>query len=276
MNEEGEEVLRQLFRFAAKNLGHEFSSFCGRAWARLSCTLQRSVAQAILNRVDGNSGSPQVEEVLPVVVSRLVVPPVIPPFPYGPKGVKVVVKGEEVKGEGELFVAAVVGGPVPKVGGGGGESVSPALSVVGGGGGCSSSSSGSSQDSGKDCAHTITTSNNNSERGWMGLGDYKEHQEQEKYIPSCKECSCGKRCGSGSSVVGCGCGSSSGRGRQRSSRGSSRSNTTRVVSPHNTSPITVTSHPHHKQNTDASSHAVHRCNPPNVKVAGTGSPRGGR
>ena len=45
INSEGEEVLRQLFRFAANRLGREFSSFCGRAWARVSCTLQRSVAR---------------------------------------------------------------------------------------------------------------------------------------------------------------------------------------------------------------------------------------
>ena len=53
VNVEGEEVLRQLFRFAAKRLGREFTSYCGRAWARLSCNLQRSVAQSILNRIDG-------------------------------------------------------------------------------------------------------------------------------------------------------------------------------------------------------------------------------
>jgi hypothetical protein len=53
INEEGVGVLRQLFRFAAKRLGREFSSYCGRAWARLSCNLQRSVAQAILARIDG-------------------------------------------------------------------------------------------------------------------------------------------------------------------------------------------------------------------------------
>ena len=47
---QGEEVLRQLFRFAAKRLGREY---CGRAWARISCNLQRSVSQAILNRIDG-------------------------------------------------------------------------------------------------------------------------------------------------------------------------------------------------------------------------------
>jgi len=41
------------FSFAAKQLGREFSSYCGRAWARVSCTLQRSVSQAILTRIDG-------------------------------------------------------------------------------------------------------------------------------------------------------------------------------------------------------------------------------
>ena len=53
VNVEGEEVLRQLFRFAAKRLGREFTSYCGRAWPRVSCNLQRSVAQSILNRIDG-------------------------------------------------------------------------------------------------------------------------------------------------------------------------------------------------------------------------------
>jgi len=51
VNDEGEEVLRQLFRFAAKHLGREFTSYCGRAWARVSCNPQ--VSQAILNRIDG-------------------------------------------------------------------------------------------------------------------------------------------------------------------------------------------------------------------------------
>jgi hypothetical protein len=53
INEEGQDVLRSLFRYAAKRLGLEFSSYCARAWARLSCTLQRSVAQSILSRIDG-------------------------------------------------------------------------------------------------------------------------------------------------------------------------------------------------------------------------------
>ena len=51
---EGEEVLRMLFRFAAKRLGLcEFTFYCGRAWARVSCNLQRSVSQAVLTRIDG-------------------------------------------------------------------------------------------------------------------------------------------------------------------------------------------------------------------------------
>ena len=47
---EGEEVLRQLMRFAALREGVGFSSFAGRMWARLSCCIQVAVAQQILNR----------------------------------------------------------------------------------------------------------------------------------------------------------------------------------------------------------------------------------
>src|SRR4051794_13188166 len=54
VNVEGEEVLKQLFRFASKRLGREFTSYCGRAWARVSCNLQRSVSQEILNRICGH------------------------------------------------------------------------------------------------------------------------------------------------------------------------------------------------------------------------------
>ena len=52
INTEGEEILHMLFRFASKRLGREFTSYCGRAWARISCNLQRSVSQAILTRTD--------------------------------------------------------------------------------------------------------------------------------------------------------------------------------------------------------------------------------
>ena len=50
VNIEGLEVLRQLFRFAAKHQGLQLSVYCGRAWARLSCNIQSSVSQCFLNR----------------------------------------------------------------------------------------------------------------------------------------------------------------------------------------------------------------------------------
>ena len=49
INKEGEEVVR----FAAQQLGREFSSYCGRAWARVSCNLQTSIATEILTRISG-------------------------------------------------------------------------------------------------------------------------------------------------------------------------------------------------------------------------------
>ena len=55
VNSEGEDYLRQIMRFAAKHLGYEHSSFCGRIWARLSCCLQREVAKQICYRTDGQS-----------------------------------------------------------------------------------------------------------------------------------------------------------------------------------------------------------------------------
>ena len=53
LNREGRETLSQLFRFAARFSGSPFSVFAGRAWARLSCTLQAAVAQSVLNRSPG-------------------------------------------------------------------------------------------------------------------------------------------------------------------------------------------------------------------------------
>jgi hypothetical protein len=61
VNVQGEKVLRQLFTFASKQLGREFSSYCSRAWARVSCCLQRSVAQVLLNRIDGKEGDVELE-----------------------------------------------------------------------------------------------------------------------------------------------------------------------------------------------------------------------
>ena len=53
LNREGRETLSQLFRFAARFSGSPFSVYAGRAWARLSCTLQAAVAQSVLNRSPG-------------------------------------------------------------------------------------------------------------------------------------------------------------------------------------------------------------------------------
>jgi hypothetical protein len=50
VNNEGLDILRQLFRFAAKHQGLQLSVYCGRAWARLSCNIQSSVSQCFLNR----------------------------------------------------------------------------------------------------------------------------------------------------------------------------------------------------------------------------------
>ena len=43
VNAEGEDILRQVFRFAAKCLGREFTSYCGRAWG----------TSVVLGRIDG-------------------------------------------------------------------------------------------------------------------------------------------------------------------------------------------------------------------------------
>jgi hypothetical protein len=78
INAEGDELMRQLFRFAAKRVGREFSSFCGRGWARLSCNLQRCVSQMILARTEGASGQRVPPAVLPASV------PVVLPASAGP------------------------------------------------------------------------------------------------------------------------------------------------------------------------------------------------
>jgi hypothetical protein len=48
---EGLSFLRQLWRFAARRQNTKLCVYAGRAWARLSCNLQTSVAQAILHRL---------------------------------------------------------------------------------------------------------------------------------------------------------------------------------------------------------------------------------
>ena len=57
MTKEAMEVLRQVFRFAAKHQNIPLSVYCGRAWARLACNLQSSMSQAILNRTGGTTAA---------------------------------------------------------------------------------------------------------------------------------------------------------------------------------------------------------------------------
>ena len=51
---EGTQVLAKIFRYAARRVGAEPSAYIGRAWAKISCCLQRSVAQSILIRCSGD------------------------------------------------------------------------------------------------------------------------------------------------------------------------------------------------------------------------------
>ena len=44
------EARRSSLLLAAKHQGLQLSVYCGRAWARLSCSLQSSVSQCFLNR----------------------------------------------------------------------------------------------------------------------------------------------------------------------------------------------------------------------------------
>ena len=55
LNEEGLQVLRQILRCASKQSRMGHSSFCSRAWARLSCCIQTSVAKMVLNRETDDS-----------------------------------------------------------------------------------------------------------------------------------------------------------------------------------------------------------------------------
>ena len=50
VNSEGNDIIKQLIRFASRRECVGNSSFAGRAWARIGCCIQTSVAQAILNR----------------------------------------------------------------------------------------------------------------------------------------------------------------------------------------------------------------------------------
>ena len=50
VNKEGENVLKQIVRFASKREGITHTIFAARAWAHISCCVQYSGAQQILNR----------------------------------------------------------------------------------------------------------------------------------------------------------------------------------------------------------------------------------
>ncbi len=57
LNVEGIFVLKQILRCASKQSRMGHSSFASRAWTRLSCCIQISVAQMILNReIDDSIG----------------------------------------------------------------------------------------------------------------------------------------------------------------------------------------------------------------------------
>ena len=74
VNREGKEVLKQLFRFAARNSSTNLSVYAGRAWARLSCTLQSAVAQSIINRVpepDSSAGALNLDDDEEIPVPRV-------------------------------------------------------------------------------------------------------------------------------------------------------------------------------------------------------------
>ena len=63
VNAEGENILKQIFRCASKRSFQGHSAFCARAWARLSCCVQTSVAQMILNRESDDSMQPVVADI---------------------------------------------------------------------------------------------------------------------------------------------------------------------------------------------------------------------
>jgi hypothetical protein len=51
LNYEGEHLLKQIFRFAARHQGERLCVYAGQAWARLSINIQQSVSQMIINRI---------------------------------------------------------------------------------------------------------------------------------------------------------------------------------------------------------------------------------
>ena len=53
LSQEATSLLKAVFRFGSRRQNIQHCVYAGRAWARLSCNLQTSVAQAILCRTDG-------------------------------------------------------------------------------------------------------------------------------------------------------------------------------------------------------------------------------
>ena len=51
VNLEGEQILKQIFRFASRRSMTSHSRFCSRAWTRLSCCIQRASCQMLISRV---------------------------------------------------------------------------------------------------------------------------------------------------------------------------------------------------------------------------------
>jgi len=79
VSEEGLSFLRQLWRFAARQQNTKLCVYAGRAWARLSCNLQTSVAQAILHRIPTGGNPPPKPTPIEVSVVTVDNPVVEPP-----------------------------------------------------------------------------------------------------------------------------------------------------------------------------------------------------
>src|SRR5438132_572347 len=57
LSQEALSLLKAIYRFGSRRQNIQHCVYAGRAWARLSCNLQTSVAQAILCRIEGWASS---------------------------------------------------------------------------------------------------------------------------------------------------------------------------------------------------------------------------
>ena len=55
VNKEGETLLKKIFRTASNHQNIPHSVYAGKAWAKLSCVLQKSIATMILRRISPSS-----------------------------------------------------------------------------------------------------------------------------------------------------------------------------------------------------------------------------